>query len=803
MKHHIHSPTSRDPIVALSRSTGSNLEVTKRVRSIIWLPLVLLSAPANADLRPTTAEDKQTVANIVSRMTIEEKLGQMFMVGFAEERVRNDTRLTTLLTDYKIGNIVLFERNISGMRPWRKDYKPADVPLQVANLTNSLQRAVAPLDQEPLIYIPLSIAIDQEGGSAQTIDQGMTSFPGALSIGQSRSTNLADEVGQTIGKELRAMGITMNLAPVMDIDADTGADIINDRSFGAMKDIVTPLGNAFMKGLHKGGVIAVAKHFPGHGVSKDNPHTALPVVERERTFLQNENIPPFQALIDKGLNALMPAHIQFQNLKTLSGLPISLDPILRTTLRDDLQFQGVIIGDDLTGMRAAVPTRKHRGNIRDAIIRSVNSGTDIVMLAHPEDLGNLRNLTDVLDELAHKYRRDFARIDESVRRILEMKLRIGKLDARSWTVNPGDVRNTVNIDSHRGVAEKVAAASIVVISEGGQLVSGDDRLQNPLTKVAAREKILVVSPVFTPPDTLHDEIANEGIHNVDSIRLLYGWQEVESNRAIIMEAFNGAEDILESDDIILQKLAGKMEHVKAIVFGIVTRDHVGILENFLETAVSATKPVIVLVFRQPNLLTKKVFKHPNVSVISVGSGVNPSIRAAVRALYGNITPKKSEYATVSILKDEWAPIKASAARVNDNGGNDDIDPPGPAAFPPIYAYMVYAYMFLICLLASLVGAFVSLVISGDPLLNLKWADFRNGLRSGNLVMSLVARAAFGLVLFVIGQLVSHQVDSRSGLPEWMEMIAGIVQDWPSLTAAILGFVGGACGSHLMHKRSSR
>ena len=299
--------------------------------------VLLLLIPGWAPAQPLApSPDEQRVDEILSRMTLREKIGQLFMVGFRSDAVACDGRgcdetITTLLEEFRIGAVVLFERNIRGMRPNSTDLPdPEDVARSVARLTNALQNGVRPLDATDRTRIPLLIAADQENGSTIRIEGALTELPGALGIGQTRDADLAHKAGWITGSELRALGINMNLAPVLDVNTNAHEqDIINDRAFGGHRDIVEPLGTAFIRGLQAGGAVAVAKHFPGHGDSKVNPHDNLPEVESPLPTIKDIGLPPFEAAIDAGVGAIMTAHMHYRDLSSQEGLPFSMDPRLR------------------------------------------------------------------------------------------------------------------------------------------------------------------------------------------------------------------------------------------------------------------------------------------------------------------------------------------------------------------------------------------------------------------------------------------------------------------------------------------
>ena len=758
---------------------------------LVWILSFFLSVPVFADLHSETAADLRTVEKILQDMTIEEKLGQMFMLGFEKESVTADKDLRHLLREYKIGNIILFERNIRGMRPWQQGYSPTDVPKNVVALTNSLQDAVPALKRRPSVSIPLFIAVDQEGGSQLRIEKGVTVLPGAISLGQTRSLDLARQAGLIVGQELRAMGITMNLAPVMDVDANTGKDIINDRAFGGHPDIVTPLGIAFMNGLHEGGVVAVAKHFPGHGDSRADPHEELPRVRRSRSFLEKINIPPFQAIINAGVTALMPAHIYFENLSSQKGMPFSLDPILKTLLRDKLNFRGVIIGDDLTGMRAVVNETR---SIEDAIKLSIDAGTDIVMLAHSSKPLAKESFPKVFGELVERFQENPDRLDDSVRRILALKMRIrADLDARKWKTNPEDLGKAVQTPQHVSQAKRIARASVVLLSEKGALVSHlkdtqyFSRENYPLKRFKPNERLLVVSPVFSPPDVLLEAVKDKNRHDVDSVRLLYGWKDVEANRPLVLKIWD--QMLLTNWKEQVPRIMAKAGDAKAIIFGVTWPDHARILKEVVLKLKGKGKPIFVLCFRQPDMLPREVLEHEDVSVISVGSSLNLSMQAAVDVLYGLTQPKTSEYITVSVLPEEWINRGAELGAAVKGWS------PPPLPVPnPVNGRQAAVWLYLWSYLAGLLGATVSVVTAGRLPRSLFWEEDTRGSPSPGWIPLIMAQASFGTLLFGIVRLIDG-LQLSSQFPD-----LGVVEELAMDSYAVAlfsGFVGGVVGRSVL------
>jgi beta-N-acetylhexosaminidase len=289
-------------------------------------------------------------------MTSREKIGQLFMVGFLGTSVTPD--LASFIKEYKPGGIILFSRNLESVE-------------QVVDLTNGLQ-ACSP-------HAPLLISIDQEGGRVSRLPKGFTIFPPCDLLGRSGSTELAYAAAATVAKELRAVGVNMNMAPVLDVNSNPDNPVIGDRAFGATPDVVCELGMATAAGLQGNKVVACGKHFPGHGDTNVDSHKELPVVEALRERLEAVEFPPFRRAVEQGVGAMMTAHVLYRALD--SELPATLSPTIITNfLRQELRYDGVVLTDDLE-MRAIID---HYG-IEDAAVRAVLAGCDVLLICKDRD----------------------------------------------------------------------------------------------------------------------------------------------------------------------------------------------------------------------------------------------------------------------------------------------------------------------------------------------------------------------------------------------------------------------------------
>lgn len=287
-------------------------------------------------------------------MTLREQIGQLFMLGFTGTAVSSD--LAGLLSEYQPGGLILFARNLESSD-------------QILRLTNDLQK-LSPRS-------PLLIAIDQEGGRVSRLPAGFTIFPPCARIGFCHSAELAYAVASATAQELRAVGINMNMAPVLDVNTNPQNPIIGDRAFGGDPDLVGELGLATVLGLQHNKVVACGKHFPGHGDTVADSHKELPLVAASRERLESVELRPFRHAIEQGERGpatMMTAHVLYPALD--ERLPATLSPaILTDLLRTHLRFEGVIVTDDLE-MHAIID---HYG-IGDAAVRAFQAGADLLLI---------------------------------------------------------------------------------------------------------------------------------------------------------------------------------------------------------------------------------------------------------------------------------------------------------------------------------------------------------------------------------------------------------------------------------------
>lgn len=284
---------------------------------------------------------------------INDLIGQRFVVDFSGPEVTAD--LERLIRDGRVGGVILFVKNIRSVS-------------QVRALTADLQRLAAGAGLPPLL-----ITIDQEGGLVNRLIDGITVFPSAMALGASGREEDAAAVGRITAVELRALGVNTNHAPVLDVNSNVENPIIGIRAFGDDPAQVARLGTAYIRAAQGAGVLATAKHFPGHGDTPVDSHLDLPVVTKDRPLLRREEVFPFAEAIRAGVDGIMSTHIIFTALD--ASRPASLSPQIMTgLLREELGFTGVSCTDSMA--MKAISDRWPRGA---AAVAALAAGVDIVL----------------------------------------------------------------------------------------------------------------------------------------------------------------------------------------------------------------------------------------------------------------------------------------------------------------------------------------------------------------------------------------------------------------------------------------
>lgn len=397
------------------------------------------------------------VEDTLARLGTEQLIGQLiiqFVYGTDADRPdpRNLDRYgvatpAEVVAKYGLGGVIYFG--------WSDNI--AD-PGQVQRLSNGLQRAAMATPTG----IPLDLSTDQETGRVARIGPPATEFPGAMALGAGGDPARTQAVFEVTGRELRAMGISTDYAPDADVNLNPDNPVIGVRSFGARPELVAAHVAAAVEGLHTGGVGAAAKHFPGHGDTGTDSHTALPVIHHTHSQWRELDEPPFSAAIAAGVDEIMTAHIAFPELDP-SGDPATLSvPILGGLLRDELGYDGLVITDSL--QMAGVRARYEDGEVA---VRALEAGVDLLLMPADPDAAPRAVL-----EAVRTGRISEERLQTSVRRVLGMKFDRG-LISRSLTEVAA--LSAIGCAEHLRVAEEAAVAAVSLLRDDRRLLPLGER----------------------------------------------------------------------------------------------------------------------------------------------------------------------------------------------------------------------------------------------------------------------------------------------------------------------------------------
>ena len=364
-------------------------------------------------------------------------VGQLLWVGFQGTAVPSE--LARQLTAGTYGASILFKRNLVLEGPAPGLDEVCDLDALVA-LNRGLHLA-AP-DGTPAL-----IAIDQEGGLVQRVRAPATRWPPMMAhdgLAAPLDTETAEQVGRAVGDELRALGLDIDFAPILDVHTNPANPIIGDRAFGHDATTVTRRALAFARGLDAAGILACGKHFPGHGDTDTDSHLALPRIDHAWPRLESVELAPFKAAAAAHLPMIMTAHVVFAALDATRPATLS-GQVITGLLRERLGYRGVIVSDDLD-MKAIAA---HMG-VDDAAVAAIRAGCDVILLCCDE--ANQRLACEGLTRAAEQDSELRRRIGESAARVRAMKA----AHLANQAKHPAPPRDVVGSSANRGLADRLA-----------------------------------------------------------------------------------------------------------------------------------------------------------------------------------------------------------------------------------------------------------------------------------------------------------------------------------------------------------
>lgn len=371
---------------------------------------------------------------MLDSMSLEEKVGQMFMCGF-DGTVPNK-EITDLIENYYISGICYFSRNL-------KD------PKQIYELSTHLQSKVKRT-------LPLFLTIDQEGGMVVRVKKGVTVSPGNMALGATNNPEFVYQMANIVGHELKLMGINMNFAPSIDINNNPNNPVIGVRSFGESPSMVAKLGIEAIRGYQDSGISAVVKHFPGHGDTETDSHIGLPVVDYPLERIESVELLPFKHAIKNQVDSIMVSHVCFPAIEEKVPATLSKE-MISGILRENYQYDGVVVTDCFE-MKAI----EENYGVENSAILAIEAGNDLVLFSHTYE--KQKRAIKAVIEAVKSGRISEDRIDQSVKRIIALK----KKRLLSLPV-PFDETH-LGTKKHLELAQQISDKSITLVKDEESLI---------------------------------------------------------------------------------------------------------------------------------------------------------------------------------------------------------------------------------------------------------------------------------------------------------------------------------------------
>jgi beta-N-acetylhexosaminidase len=538
----------------------------------------------NQGPQPLDKDAEKWVQSTLKSLTMDERIGQLLIPVVTAQFTALDSdaflKVKENIEKYHVGGYHIFGNElVSG-----------------ALLINRMQ---------DLAKIPLLITADFEGGVGYQF-RDATRLPRAMAIGATGDPDFALQAGRVAAEEGRALGVHVNFYPVVDVNNNPRNPIINIRSFGESVESVEKMAVAYIQGAHEGGMMATAKHFPGHGDTSEDTHLQLPTLTIDKARLEKVELPPFAAAIKSGVDSVMSAHIYFPALEPEKGLPATLSKnILTGLLRGELKFNGLIFTDamDMRGVTSSFPPDV-------AALRAVEAGVDFVLLS-PDVPAAFNALKKALETGALNE----DRINQSVERILRAKARMGLQRDRFTNITRLD--SMIATKPHLKVARDIAENAITLIK--------DDKNVLPL-KMQPSDRVLILN--------IYDSAT--------------GWREGKPGGVFIREfqarhpgsmAFEISDATTPTEFEVIQKIIPDFNMILINTFSRVVsyRGSINLTENetfFLKQLSRINKPIVTTVYGNPYIplsvpelpafvLTYEIFPDAEVAAVEALTGEIP------------------------------------------------------------------------------------------------------------------------------------------------------------------------------------
>jgi len=549
--------------------------IRKRLGIILCLISVLffLSWRKAPEKKLTSPEDRW-VDSVFNSLTPDERIGQLFMVAaYSNKDQRHVQEIEDLVEHYNIGGLIFFQGG----------------PVRQANLTNHYQS---------LSKVPLMMAMDAEWGLGMRLSDSTMSFPRQMTLGAIQDNTLIYKMGAEIARQCRRLGVQINFAPVVDVNVNPANPVIGMRSFGEDKFNVSEKGIAYMKGMQDYGVLANAKHFPGHGDTETDSHHSMPVISHSKERLNEVEFYPFKQIFENGVKSVMIAHIHLPAYDSTPNVPTTLSkPVITDLLKNDMKFDGLIFTDALN--MKGISNMYKPGEVD---LLALLAGNDVLLYAENVPLA-IKKIKNAIE--AKEITQD--EIDRRVKKILHAKYFVG--------LNKGQYVNTENLykDLHTNEArilqEKLFEKAITVVNNQDSIL--------PIKQIEGK-RISTITIGAKEINTFQNMISNYAScdhYNIPD----KNWDEL---------SYNQIYDKVKNDDMVIVGLHG-MSMFNNNTYGISESS-----KKFINKLNESTK-VVLCVYGNPYSL--KFFGHIPTLVCSYeDNSVSQKVTAEV--LFGAVAP---------------------------------------------------------------------------------------------------------------------------------------------------------------------
>jgi beta-N-acetylhexosaminidase len=518
------------------------------------------------------------IDGLLRNMSLEEKVGQMIMTGIPGQTFNRNIK--SLIETYHFGSVVYFAENTSD-------------PGKTLKLSQDLQQAAATSGHG----IPLLVAVDHEGGAVFRFKEGLTHFANPMTLGAADSVDLAYQVAAASARELRAVGINTSLGPVLDVNDEPLNPVIGVRAFGGFPDLVTKIGLAYLHGLQQNGIIAAAKHYPGHGSTIEDSHIVLPIVNKSEQQMELNELVPYRSIILAYPGIIQVGHVSFPQLDT-SGVPATLSPILiEQKLRDQMGYSDVVMTDAMS-MGAII----NRYTTEEAAILAVGAGNDL--LSYPE---TEMAITAYQAILAGVYDGSIplVRVEESARRILELKARY----------NLFDFPQAPALETHGALARQSAQAAVVFSGKGS-------------APLVSAERLLLVSPGTLPSGSVAGD-------NLSLLGELLQMRGIEVDEWMYSVEDAGQTAAIQAQ--VQQVLPAYPQAVVVMWDGLLQQSQAGNLSqrNLVDSVLSSGVPVVFVAANSPFDLKMIPTDQPSLAIFG---GLEYQVEILAEALLTDVLP---------------------------------------------------------------------------------------------------------------------------------------------------------------------